>query len=104
MSFPNMKQFAALKEKVGELEARIQGLEGYVPPGTPEPEVVPSIEDTLPLNELLGDKIAGLLVGKGFASVDLVAAASDEELNAITGIGAATVRTIREALEGPEEA
>lgn len=47
-----------------------------------------------------GDDIADLLRDAGFADPEAVATASDDDLRAVSGIGPASVKKIREALEG----
>ena len=102
MSFPSRREFMALKRQVGDLEARIRALEGFEPPGVPEPESIPSIADTAQLYKLLGDQVAELLIDADppLTSVEAVNAATDEELQAISGIGAGRIRTIRKQLGG----
>ena len=109
MSFVNIKEYNKLKEKVGELEARIQALESY---GAAEPEAekpsakpapIPTIEEAVsvaPLSDYLDNWIVDLLVQAGYSTVKKVDKASDDQLVAIPGIGKATVKRIREALEG----
>lgn len=51
------------------------------------------------LSAAFGADVAELLRTSGFADPAAVAAASDDDLQAIKGIGAATVKKIREAIE-----
>ena len=58
-------------------------------------------EDVTPiqrLTEVFGAKIAAALLLAGYASIDQVAAASDDELLAIKGIGDSALGQIRTAL------
>ena len=118
MSFVNIKEYNRLKDKVGELEARIQSLEGYgaaiskVDKLAVAPAPIPTIEEAvlephkgiaeepLTLGDLLDDWIRNLLVQAGYSTIQEVGKASDDQLTAIPGIGKATVKRIREALEG----
>lgn len=109
MSFVNMREYNKLKAKVGELEARIQSLEGYGAASAkaksdPEPAPIPTIEEAVEEKslyeyDLLEFKTADLLVDNGYADVSAVKEASDAQLQSIPGIGEATVKAIRKALE-----
>jgi len=83
--------FATVKE-MRDLEARIAALEEKLAVGLP----VPNIEHVLTLHEVFGDDLAGLLSGAGYASVEAVKVASDDDLRAVQGIGPATLKKIRE--------
>ena len=113
MSFVNVKEYNKLVARVTELEARLQAMETFHKEGNGEkkveviPDIVEAIEEeenlpvpgSNPLEDLFGTKIALLLIDAEFDSLEKVGAASDERLQAISGIGAATVATIRELLE-----
>ena len=104
MAFASMRDLQALKERVAELEARIQAMETFHKEGNGDkkieavPSIVEALEHEKSLEEVFDPKISGLLRSK-YQSVDAVRAASDEDLVAISGIGVATVRHIREVLE-----
>ena len=85
MAFPTTKQFAALEERVEALEAKLGvGV------------VVPEIEDVLTLQQVYGDELAELLLDGGFTTPEQVKYASDADLQAVKGIGAATAKKIKE--------
>ena len=107
-SFVSVKDFNKVKEKIAELEARVQALEGFEAaahePAKPEiePAPIPTIQEAVenPVSLLdLDDKTVDLLVDGGYPTIYSVRLASDEQLQAINGIGAATVQRIRTALE-----
>lgn len=50
------------------------------------------------LSELLGDDLASTLGAGGYESVEQVRAATDEDLDAVEGVGPKTIERIREAL------
>lgn len=60
-------------------------------------EVQPALST---LEEVFGHTTAQLLSDAGMTSVEVVAAASDEDLLTVQGVGPATVKGIREALTG----
>lgn len=114
MSFVNVKDFKKLEARVTELMARVQALETFHQPepaaekkAEPIPDIEVAIEEeesgttpgSNPLEDLFGTKIALLLIGDDLDTVDKVDQASDERLRSINGIGAATVKNIREGLE-----
>jgi hypothetical protein len=117
MSFVLVREFNKWKARVTELQARVQALETFhqnepeVAEAEKKAEPIPNIEEAIEeedltvdedpgpsLYSILGSKIAELLVADGLDSVYKVEAASDERLQSVNGIGAATVRSIREAL------
>jgi hypothetical protein len=89
--------------EISSLPADVQGLGR--PPETmramgPGPESVTAPDDhgpTLYLPEL-SEALHEALIKAGYGSVDELAAASDRELEAVPGIGRATVKRIRAAL------
>jgi hypothetical protein len=81
----------ATRKEVQALEARIAKIEEKLTVGVS----VPSIENVLTLHDVFGDDLAGLLSEAGYSSVEAVKVASDDDLKAIPGIGAATVNKIR---------
>lgn len=85
--------FATVKE-MKELEARVAALEAKLVVGNPAPD----IDDVLTLHDVFGDELAGLLSEAGYATVEAVKVASDDDLKAIQGVGPATVKKIRELL------
>ncbi len=107
-SFVSVKVYNELVKRVADLEAQVRALESY---GEPEPEAaaeIPSIEEAVeeenpadPLNVQFGDKIADLLRGKGYETPAAVGKAVQDgvDLTEIPGVGAATFKVIKEALE-----
>lgn len=85
MAYTTTKEFAVLEERVAALEAKL-GIG----------EVVPEIENVLTLQQVYGDELAELLLSGGFTTPDQVKYASDADLQAVKGIGAATAKKIKE--------
>jgi hypothetical protein len=114
-SFVQVKDYKKLEALVIELQGRIQALETFhqgeplvEKAAEPIPDIEEAIEENLIVDEdpvpslesLFGSKIADLLISANLDGVYKVESASDERLQAISGIGAATVINIREILEG----
>lgn len=84
----------ATARQVKKLEARVAALEEKLTIGFP----VPNIENILSLHDVFGDELASLLSEAGYSSVEAVMIDSDENLRAVSGIGPATVKKIRELI------
>ncbi len=126
-SFVSVKVYNELVKRVEDLEAQVRALESYGEP-EPEAEAeIPSIEEAVeepgphevedeildiedaveeenpadPLTVQFGDKIADLLKENGYGSPAAVGKAVQDgvDLTAIPGVGAATFKVIKEALE-----
>lgn len=103
-SFVSMKVFLELQTLVYELQAQVQALETHLAPeAAGEPEPIPSIDEATLLSiTSLADVLPADTVAKldtaGYQDIASVSAASDSDLTDITGIGQATVDSIREAL------
>ena len=67
-------------------------------PPVPEPEAPPVGPDTV--HEVFEPKLADLLDDAGYWALDKLRAASDDDILAISGIGAAKLAHIREVLSG----
>lgn len=70
-------------------------------PTTLEGEMLPPVNLAVALN--LTEKQEALLVEAGFASLEAIQAASDDELSSVKGIGGKTVKAIREAMTESED-
>lgn len=100
---------ARLNKKVVQLEKRLEQVEQFLFGGDEEPqettteeegkgqEPVGELTEQVALQEKYGESVAELLYGAGFTGVEAVTSASDEELRDVDGIGAATLKKIREA-------
>lgn len=73
-------------------------LRGLVNPETAQALVQPAPLPPHAFFELLDDRVAKALLRADLDDVESVRKASDEELTAISGIGPATLRTLREVL------
>jgi predicted flap endonuclease-1-like 5' DNA nuclease len=85
----------ATKREHAELKARVEAIEASLAVNVQ----VPNIEHVLSLQEVFGQELADLLTEGGYTSVEAVKVATDDDLKAITGIGAARVGQIRELLK-----
>lgn len=105
MAFATKKEFLALARRVEEVELKLAG--HGKEPTEPETVEVPDIESLLgdeepeqeQAFEIVDKKVTDLLVEAGYTSKDQVAAASDEELRSISGVGPKVLEYIRAAVE-----
>lgn len=104
MAFPTRKEFVSLVRRVEELELKLASYGKE--PAEPTAVTIPDIETALDNDEpdddfVIVDKdVTDLLIDAGFTTKEAVAAASDEELRAIKGIGPSTLNKIRTAVGG----
>lgn len=84
MPFANVKDFKKLMDRVAVLEEQL---------GINE---IPTIQQGLSLYDVYGEEQAQLLA-EYYKTPEQVKAAPDEEIRAISGIGPATLKKIREA-------
>lgn len=103
MAFATKKEFNLLAKRVEELELKLAsyGKEPAEPTAVTIPDIETALDDE-PDNEfVIVDKdVTDLLIDAGFTTIEAVAAASDEELRAIKGIGPSTLNKIRTAVGG----
>jgi hypothetical protein len=98
-------EFHALKALVESLQMRVEALEAGNPTAV-EAEAVPHTEVDIPAQTAVTEKVAldddlvALLAQSGYNTPLSVRKASDDDLLSIKGIGAATLKKIRE--EDPE--
>jgi len=78
------------------LHERVIALESEQPSATMQSLAPTTNLDSNPLYELFDDRVAKTLIRAGYDSVASIQAASDEALNLVSGIGPATLRTIRQ--------